>query len=169
VNGSNHFRSLCNRAGTTSSPSTFSDSHWRLILQDEKKRVAEETAEARRKGLGLRLLPASKEDAEAAARVRFGSSNGSGFDENRKKRRAAIRASSIFPAVKPDKEAAAEKRKTDGFDEKRRKAELLAKGRSIDAFGVSRLLSGSVKRSQPADGSRPSKKHAIAATVRGVS
>jgi coiled-coil domain-containing protein 130 len=140
-----------------------------VLLQEQKKRVAEETAEARRKGLGLRLLPASKEDAEAAVRVRFGPSNGSAFDENRKKRRAAIRASSIFPDVKSGKEAAAEKRKTDASDERRRKAELLSKGRSIDAFGVSRLLSGSVKRSQPADGSRPSKKHAIAATVGGVS
>lgn len=138
-------------------------------MQEQKKRVAEETVEARKKGLGLRLLPAAKEDAEAAARVRFGVSSGSGFDENRKKRRAAIRASSIFQASTSRKEATGGKGRVEGSDEKRRKAELLAKGKSIDAFGVSRLLTGNVKRSHQGDASRPSKKQATMTSLRAVS
>ncbi|GAQ80075.1 hypothetical protein KFL_000450310 [Klebsormidium nitens] len=141
----------------------------RKQLREQKKRVAEETVEARKKGLGLRLLPAAKEDAEAAARVRYGVSNKSGFDENRRKRRAAIRASSIFQASSSGKEGVSGKARVELPDEKRRKADLLAKEKSIDAFGVSRLLSGNVKRTHQGDASRPSKKQASMTSLRAVS
>lgn len=66
----------------------------RAKLRPEKKRVAEEEAASRKLGLGLRLLPASKEDAAAAARVKFRSSNK--FEKNRKDKQVLINAASIF-------------------------------------------------------------------------
>lgn len=66
----------------------------RAKLRPQKKRVAEEEAASRKLGLGLRLLPASKEDAAAAARVKFLSSNK--FEKNRKDKQVLINAASIF-------------------------------------------------------------------------
>lgn len=66
----------------------------RAKLRPQKKRVAEEEAASRKLGLGLRLLPASKEDAAAAARVKFLSSNK--FEKNRKDKKVLINAASIF-------------------------------------------------------------------------
>eukprot|EP00899_Mesostigma_viride_P002753 jgi/Mesvir1/12479/Mv10239-RA.1 len=72
----------------------------RKTLREQKKRVAEEAEEAKSKGLQVRLLPPSPEDAQAAASVHFGASGTSSaaFDANRSIRRTAIRASSIFSA-----------------------------------------------------------------------
>ncbi|KAG0491909.1 hypothetical protein HPP92_004996 [Vanilla planifolia] len=64
----------------------------RSRLRGQKRNVAEEELVARKMGLGIRLLPPSQEDAASAALVRFPSK----FERNRKDKRAAIKASSIF-------------------------------------------------------------------------
>ncbi|KAK1298213.1 hypothetical protein QJS10_CPB14g00391 [Acorus calamus] len=48
---------------------------------------------AKKMGLGIRLLPASAEDAATAACITFSSK----FEKNRKNKRAVIKATSIFP------------------------------------------------------------------------
>ncbi|KAI3780203.1 hypothetical protein L2E82_10174 [Cichorium intybus] len=59
----------------------------------QKKRVAEEEISAMKTGLGIRLLPASKEDTESAKHVKFSSK----FNKNRDEKRALIKSSmSIF-------------------------------------------------------------------------
>ncbi|THU60944.1 hypothetical protein C4D60_Mb07t18090 [Musa balbisiana] len=83
---------------------------------------------SRRMGLGIRLLPPSEEDAAVTAAVRFASK----FDRNRKNKRAAIMASSIFP----DSSASASGSK---------RSELESKRRKIKATAASASLAGRVK------------------------
>ena len=80
-------------------------------------------------GLGVRLLPPSAEDAAAAARVRFASN----FEKNRKDKRAAIKAASIFP----EPSGSASKDKLD----------LALKRRNIKASAASALMAGRAKPS----------------------
>ncbi|CAI7836574.1 unnamed protein product, partial [Closterium sp. NIES-53] len=139
---------------------------------ERKKRVAEEEAEARSKGLGIRLLPPSQADRTAAAAAPFAHR----FDHNRAEKRAAIRSASIFtPSAAPSATPAAagslsHKRhkleskqqvivahRCSGVSSSRsssrsssgekkadlaRKAELLAKRRRIDVQGVLALTRG---------------------------
>jgi len=99
-------------------------------LQSQKKRVAEETAHSRKRGLGIRLLPASKEDTEMAAKIKFSSR----FEMNRRDKRAAINASSIFSDSSYSKS-------TD------KRLELLAKRRKINATAAHSSLCGKFKPS----------------------
>lgn len=101
----------------------------RARLRSQKKRVAEEEASSRKSGLGIRLLPSSKEDAASAAAVKFSSK----FDRNSKDKRALINCTSIFP----ESSGASKKRRT----------ELEAKRRKICAAAASNLLTGGVKPS----------------------
>ncbi|CAI7735414.1 unnamed protein product [Closterium sp. NIES-54] len=144
----------------------------RSHLRERKKRVAEEEAEARSKGLGIRLLPPSQADRTAAAAAPFAHR----FDHNRAEKRAAIRSASIFtPSAAPSATPAAagslsHKRhkleskqqvivahRCSGVSSSRsssrsssgekkadlaRKAELLAKRRRIDVQGVLALTRG---------------------------
>lgn len=102
----------------------------RSRLRGQKKRVAEEEANARKVGLGIRLLPASAEDATAASRVKFASN----FERNRKDKRALIHSASIFSGSS-----------TSTHD--KRRLELEAKRRKINATAASKLLVGGVKPS----------------------
>lgn len=104
-------------------------------LRSQKKRVAEEKKSARKMGLGVRLLPPSAEDAAAAARMRFASN----FEKSRKDKRAAIKASSIFP----EPSGSASKGKLD----------LALKRRNIKASAASALMAG---RAKPSSWSRQS-------------
>lgn len=81
-------------------------------------------------GLGVRLLPPSKEDTATAAAVKFPSK----FEKNLRDRRAAIKASSIFP-------------ESSGTVSSSRAAELLAKRRKISVAAASAVLAGRVKPS----------------------
>jgi coiled-coil domain-containing protein 130 len=99
-------------------------------LRSQKKRVSEEKDAARKMGLGVRLLPPSKEDTATAASVKFPSK----FEKNARDRRAAIKASSIFP----------ESSRTASSS---RAAELLAKRRKISVAAASAVLAGRVKPS----------------------
>ncbi|KAI3709234.1 hypothetical protein L2E82_38993 [Cichorium intybus] len=58
-----------------------------ISLKSQKKRVAEEETCARKMGLGIRLLPASKEDAEAAKCVKISSK----FKKNRDEKWALMK------------------------------------------------------------------------------
>ncbi|CAI5529658.1 unnamed protein product [Closterium sp. Naga37s-1] len=70
----------------------------RSHLRERKKRVAEEEAEARSRGLAIRLLPPSQADSAAAAAAPFAHR----FDHNRAEKRTAIRSASIFtPSAAP--------------------------------------------------------------------
>lgn len=82
-------------------------------------------------GLGIRLLPTTKEDSAAAANVKFSSK----FDKNRKDKRALIHATSIFPESYGA-----------SFSNKKR-LELEAKRRKISAAAASNMLTGGFKRS----------------------
>ncbi|CAI5504578.1 unnamed protein product [Closterium sp. Naga37s-1] len=76
----------------------------RSQLRERKKRVAEEEAEARSRGLAIRLLPPSQADSAAAAAAPFAHR----FDHNRAEKRAAIRSASIFtPPAAPSATPAA--------------------------------------------------------------
>ncbi|KAJ4952808.1 hypothetical protein NE237_029640 [Protea cynaroides] len=99
-------------------------------LRQQKKRVAEEEKVSRKMGLGIRLLPASAEDATAAARVKFTSK----FEKNKKEKRAAITAAPIFS------------KRLDSFSTKKRQ-ELEFKRRRIMAGAASNLLAGGFKPS----------------------
>ncbi|EPS60664.1 hypothetical protein M569_14137, partial [Genlisea aurea] len=90
-------------------------------LRDQKKRVAMEEADSRKAGLGIRLLPASEQDAVAASRVRFATK----FDKNRRDKRALIHGASIFSE-----------------SVNARNGDLQAKRRKIDASAASKLLLG---------------------------
>lgn len=81
-------------------------------------------------GLGIRLLPSSQEDAASAAGVRFSSK----FERNRKDKRAAIKASSIFGESSSSVSGS-------------RLLELEAKRRKIKAGAASALLAGRIKPS----------------------
>lgn len=100
----------------------------RARLRTQKRKVAEEEETSKKMGLGIRLLPPSKEDAASAAAVRFAPK----FDKNSKDKRAAIKASSIFSESSTS---------TSG----NKRAELEAKRRKIKATAASALLAGSVK------------------------
>ncbi|KAL3631312.1 hypothetical protein CASFOL_024296 [Castilleja foliolosa] len=113
----------------------------RARLRGQKKRVAEEESVSRKSGLGIRLLPISKEDAAAASRVRFATK----FDRNRKDKRALIHATSIFSGSSSNSSAETEKRRL----------ELEAKRRKINASKASNLLGGRVKPSSWARASVP--------------
>ncbi|RWV84195.1 hypothetical protein GW17_00054111, partial [Ensete ventricosum] len=91
----------------------------------QKRKVAEEEEVSRRMGLGIRLLPPTQEDAASAAGIRFASK----FERNRKDKRAAIKASSIFP----------------GSATRSRRLELESKRRKIKATAASAVLSGRIK------------------------
>ncbi|KQJ94465.1 hypothetical protein BRADI_3g10690v3 [Brachypodium distachyon] len=111
-------------------------------LRSQKKRVAEEKKSARKMGLGVRLLPPSAEDAAAAASVKFASK----FEKSRKDKRAAIKASSIFP----ESPSSASKDKLD----------LALKKRNIKAGAASMLMAGRVKPSSlQSVGSRSASTH----------
>ncbi|XP_008785815.2 coiled-coil domain-containing protein 130-like [Phoenix dactylifera] len=102
----------------------------RARLRSQKRKVAEEEEHARELGLGIRLLPPSKEDAADAAAVKFSSK----FDRNRREKRAAIKASSIFP----ESSSSVSGNKRVGLELKRRR---------IKAATASALLSGRFKPS----------------------
>lgn len=106
----------------------------RAQLRGQKKRVAEEETASRKLGLGIRLLPASEEDAATAARMKFPTK----FDRNRKEKRAVIRSSSIFPA---SSSGSSSKLRSS------RRQELESKRRKIMAGAASNLLVGGFKPS----------------------
>ncbi|KAL6007606.1 hypothetical protein ACLOJK_033105 [Asimina triloba] len=101
------------------------------VLQSQNKRVAEEEAASRKRGLAVRLLPPSSEDAAAAARVKFASK----FEKNRRDKRSAINAASIF--AEPGSASGSGKRRF----------ELASKRRQIKAGVASSLLMGNFKSS----------------------
>lgn len=103
----------------------------RAQLRNQKKRVAEEEVASRKRGLGVRLLPASEEDAAAAASVKFSSK----FERNRKEKRALIKAASIFPGSSGPSTSNA------------KRMELESKRRKIKAAAASSLLVGGFKPS----------------------
>ncbi|KAL8139544.1 hypothetical protein V2J09_005565 [Rumex salicifolius] len=101
----------------------------RAQLRSQRKRVAEEEAASRGKGLSIRLLPACEEDSKLASRMKFASK----FDKNTKNKRALISSSSIFGGL------------SSSSDKKR--MELESKRRKISAIAASNLLSGGFKSS----------------------
>lgn len=102
----------------------------RSRLRDQKKRVAEEEANSRKAGFGIRLLPNSEEDAVHASGIKFATK----FEKNRKDKRALIQSASIFSGS------------SSSVSDKRR-LELEAKRRKISAATASKLLTGAVKPS----------------------
>ncbi|AES62085.1 putative CWC16 protein [Medicago truncatula] len=108
----------------------------RAKLRSQKKRVAEEEAASRKRGLGIRLLPASDQDAAAAAKVKFSSK----FDRNRKDKRALINAAPIFPGLSVSSMSG------------KRRLELESKRRKISASTASSLLAGGYKPSSWSQG-----------------
>lgn len=102
----------------------------RSRLRDQKRKVAQEEEASRKVGLGIRLLPPSKDDAATAAGVKFVRN----FERNRRDKRAAIKASSIFS----DSSSSASGSK---------RVELELKRRKIKAASASALLAGGVKPS----------------------
>lgn len=102
-----------------------------LLFQNQKKRVAEEEFVSKKLGLGIRLLPATEEDAATAARMKFTSK----FERNRKEKRALINAASIFPGSSGS-----------SLSDKKR-LELGSKRRKIKAGTASELLTRGFKPS----------------------
>ncbi|ONK81770.1 uncharacterized protein A4U43_C01F32700 [Asparagus officinalis] len=102
----------------------------RARLRGQKKKVAQGEEVLRKMGLGIRLLPSSQEDAASAAGVRFSSK----FERNRKDKRTAIKASSIFGESSSSASGS-------------RLLELGAKRRKISASAASVLLAGRIKAS----------------------
>lgn len=115
----------------------------RAQLRGQKKRVAEEEGACKKLGLGIRLLPASKDDAAAAARVEFPSQ----FEKCRKDKRALIIASSIFPG--PSGSCTKEKRRLD----------LESKRRKIKAAAASNVLASGFKPSSLSKSVAPANKY----------
>ncbi|KAL4180969.1 hypothetical protein AMTRI_Chr12g235020 [Amborella trichopoda] len=107
----------------------------RAQIRSQRKRVAEEEATARKMGLGIRLLPASKEDSDVAASVKFAPQ----FDRNKRERRDAINNQPLFS-------------KSSGSESIKRKLELMEKRRKIKASAANAMLLGSTK---PSSWSRP--------------
>ncbi|XP_057961108.1 uncharacterized protein LOC131153084 [Malania oleifera] len=103
----------------------------RSQLRSQKKRVAEEEVACRKMGLGIRLLPISKDDTATAAHVKFSSR----FEKNRKDKRALIKAGSIFQGT-PGSSVSDKKR-----------LDLESKRRKIKAAAASNLLAGGFKPS----------------------
>ncbi|KAK7343895.1 hypothetical protein VNO77_12997 [Canavalia gladiata] len=123
----------------------------RAQLRTQKKRVAEEETASRKRGLGIRLLPASEQDVATAAKVKFSSK----FEKNRKDKRALINAGSIFPGLS-----------VSSTSDKRR-LELESKRRKISASEASRLLVGGFKPSSMSQGSVwPSRQKGTSMNVR---
>lgn len=108
----------------------------RAKLRNQKKRVAEEESVSRKMGLGIRLLPASEEDASAAAHVKFASK----FSRNREEKRALIKSSSIFPGSSSSSMSST------------KRIELESKRRRINAASASNLLVGGFKPSSWSQG-----------------
>lgn len=104
----------------------------RARLRGQKKRVAEEEGASKKRGLSIRLLPSSQEDAAVASHVKFSSK----FEKSRRDKRALISASSIFSGSSSGSSATDKKR-----------LELEAKRRKIKAAAASNLLSGNCKPS----------------------
>ncbi|KAI5054703.1 hypothetical protein GOP47_0029848 [Adiantum capillus-veneris] len=102
----------------------------RARLREQKERVKAETDHSKKLGLGIRLLPPSKEDAEEASRTKFPHK----FEANQKQKRAAIIASSIF-----SQESGKRNRAVAGSEEK---LLLLAKRRRMDVAAAHRNLIG---------------------------
>ncbi|XP_043717231.1 coiled-coil domain-containing protein 130 [Telopea speciosissima] len=102
----------------------------RARLRQQKKRVTEEERVSRKMGLGIRLLPASEEDAAAAAHVKFSSK----FEKNKKEKRAAINAAPIFSNSLRSMSL-------------KKRLELESKRRKIKAGAASNLLTGGYKPS----------------------
>ncbi|KAM7464381.1 hypothetical protein LguiA_032502 [Lonicera macranthoides] len=111
----------------------------RAKLRNQKKRIAEEEAASRKMGLSVRLLPASQEDAAAAASIKFASK----FDRNREDKRALIKAASIFP----------------GSSSSTRWVDLESKRRKIKAATASNLLVGGFKPSSWSQSAVSSSRH----------
>ncbi|EEF38010.1 probable splicing factor YJU2B [Ricinus communis] len=115
----------------------------RARLRSQKKRVSEEEATSRKMGLGVRLLPVTKEDATTAAHMKFSSK----FERNRRDKRALINAASIFPessrASLPNKKL----------------LDLEAKRRKISAVAASNLLTGGFRPSSLLQGAVSSIRH----------
>ncbi|KAE9589856.1 hypothetical protein Lal_00021527 [Lupinus albus] len=118
----------------------------RTQLRNQKKRVAEEESSSRKRGLGIRLLPNSEQDAATAAKVKFSSK----FDRNMKNKRALINASSIFPGLS-----------VSSTSDKRR-LELESKRRKISASKTSTLLAGAYKPSSWSQSSISSSRQKVA-------
>jgi len=112
--------------------------------QSQKKRVAEEENASKKRGLGIRLLPATEEDFAKAKRVKFPTK----FDKNRKDKRALINAESIFSGV--SSYSVSDKRKQE-LESKRRKicatsaSSLLAGGFKPSSWSQAAMLSGKIK------------------------
>ncbi|XP_028776401.1 coiled-coil domain-containing protein 130 [Neltuma alba] len=115
----------------------------RAQLRSQKKRVAEEEAASRKRGLGMRLLPATEQDAATAAKVKFSGK----FDKNRKDKRALINAASIFSGASGS-----------SMSDKRR-LELESKRRKISAAAASTVLSGGFKRSSWSNNTASTSRH----------
>ncbi|KAG5088401.1 hypothetical protein AAZX31_01G081700 [Glycine max] len=111
----------------------------RAQLRSQKKRVTEEENASKKRGLGIRLLPATEQDSATAKSVKFSAK----FDKNRKDKRALISSESIFSGVS-----------SYSMSDKR-KRELESKRRKICATSASSLLAGRVK---PSSWSQPSSK-----------
>ncbi|PON87034.1 CWC16 protein [Trema orientale] len=114
----------------------------RAQLRGQKKRIAAEEVASRKMGLGIRLLPASKEDSAVAAKVKFSSK----FEKNRKDKRALINAASIFS--EPSGSSASSKR-----------LELESKRRRINAAAASNILTGGFKPSSLSNGAVASSRY----------
>lgn len=79
-------------------------------------------------GLGIRLLPTCEEDSRSASRVKFSTK----FERNRRDKRAAIHAASIFP-------------ESMNGDAAKKRLELETKRRKINAASASTLVTGKFK------------------------
>lgn len=112
----------------------------RARLRSQKKRVAEEESVARKRGLAIRLLPASEEDNATVSRVKFSTK----FEENRKMKRALISTSSIFSSSSTSD---------------KRRADLESKRRKIKATAASNLLTGGYQPSSWSQSSAASGRH----------
>lgn len=109
----------------------------RARLRNQKKRVAEEESVSRKMGLGIRLLPKSQEDAATAKLIKFSS----GFEKNKREKRAAISATPIFHQQSSSSTAA------------KKRLELESKRRKIKAIAASNLLTAGIR---PSSWSQPS-------------
>ncbi|KAJ6350876.1 hypothetical protein OIU78_006908 [Salix suchowensis] len=115
----------------------------RARMRSHKKRVVEEESTSRKMGLGIRLLPATEEDAVSAAHVKFSSK----FDKNRKDKRALISAASIFPGSSGSSMS------------NKKRLELEAKRRKISAAAATNLLTGGFKPSSWSRGTVSGSRH----------
>eukprot|EP00249_Psilotum_nudum_P010154 c22369_g1_i1 orf=178-1152(+) len=113
----------------------------RARLRDQKKRIAEEAAFSKKIGLGIRLLPPSAEDADAATAVNFAHK----FEVNRRNKRAAIKASSIFSSCPTSGNKLSDKSLPSADSERR--LHLLAKKRMMDAAAAQRCVIGNFRPS----------------------